>query len=69
MTKSKLLLAALLACLLAPVAALADTLPDLGGKKVVVVTENAYPPLQFIDPRPASRSAGNMTRWTRSPSG
>ena len=49
MTKSKMLLAALLACLLAPVAALADTLPDLGGKKVVVVTENAYPPLQFID--------------------
>ncbi|TIX58562.1 MAG: basic amino acid ABC transporter substrate-binding protein, partial [Mesorhizobium sp.] len=36
MTKSKLLLAALLACLLAPVAALAETLPDLGGKKVVV---------------------------------
>ena len=26
-------------------------LPDLGGKNVVVVTENAYPPLQFIDPK------------------
>ena len=26
-------------------------LPDLGGKKVVVVTENAYPPLQFVDPK------------------
>ncbi len=26
-------------------------LPDLGGRKVVVVTENAYPPLQFIDPK------------------
>ncbi|ESY44208.1 amino acid ABC transporter [Mesorhizobium sp. LNJC380A00] len=50
MTKSKLLLAALAACFLAPVAAwAADALPDLGGKKVVVVTENAYPPLQFID--------------------
>jgi polar amino acid transport system substrate-binding protein len=23
--------------------------PDLGGREVVVVTENAYPPLQFID--------------------
>jgi polar amino acid transport system substrate-binding protein len=26
-------------------------LPDLGGREVVVVTENAYPPLQFIDPK------------------
>ncbi len=26
-------------------------LPDLGGKEVTVVTENAYPPLQFIDPK------------------
>ncbi|TIP12704.1 transporter substrate-binding domain-containing protein [Mesorhizobium sp.] len=49
MTRSKLLLAGLLALILAPVAAIAQTLPDLGGKKVVVVTENAYPPLQFID--------------------
>ncbi|TIP92728.1 MAG: basic amino acid ABC transporter substrate-binding protein, partial [Mesorhizobium sp.] len=40
MTKSKLLLAGLLALILAPVAALAQALPDLGGKKVVVVTEN-----------------------------
>lgn len=24
-------------------------LPDLGGQEIVVVTENAYPPLQFID--------------------
>ncbi len=29
----------------------AADLPDLGGKKVVVVTENAYPPLQFVDPK------------------
>jgi polar amino acid transport system substrate-binding protein len=29
----------------------AGDLPDLGGKSVVVVTENAYPPLQFIDPK------------------
>ena len=25
-------------------------LPDLGGREVVVVTENAYPPLQFVAP-------------------
>ena len=31
-------------------AAAAD-LPDLSGKKVVVVIENAYPPLQFVDPK------------------
>ncbi len=24
---------------------------DLGGREIVVVTENAYPPLQFIDPK------------------
>lgn len=30
-------------------AAAAQGLPDLGGREVVVVTENAYPPLQFID--------------------
>lgn len=29
--------------------ALAADLPDLGGKEITVVTENAYPPLQFID--------------------
>ncbi|MGO4447923.1 basic amino acid ABC transporter substrate-binding protein [Phyllobacterium sp. TAF24] len=34
-----------------PFSALAAQLPDLGGKKVAVVTENAYPPLQFIDPK------------------
>ena len=32
-------------------AAQAEGLPDLGGETVVVVTENAYPPLQFIDPK------------------
>jgi len=30
---------------------LAADLPDLAGKEVVVVTENAYPPLQFVDPK------------------
>lgn len=34
--------------LLAPAAFAAD-LPDLGGKEIVIVTENAYPPLQFLD--------------------
>ena len=29
--------------------ATAQSLPDLGGREVVVVTENAYPPLQFMD--------------------
>lgn len=29
--------------------AFAADLPDLGGREVVVVTENAYPPLQFVD--------------------
>ncbi|MEM8787794.1 MAG: transporter substrate-binding domain-containing protein [Pseudomonadota bacterium] len=31
-------------------AATAADLPDLGGREVVIVTENAYPPLQFIEP-------------------
>ena len=30
-------------------AAFAQDLPDLGGKEIIVVTENAYPPLQFMD--------------------
>ena len=29
---------------------IAGALPDLQGRKVVVVTDNAYPPLQFVDP-------------------
>lgn len=38
--------------------ALADGhLPDLGGQEIVVVTENAYPPLQFVD------SDGNAVGW------
>lgn len=40
-------------------AALADGhLPNLSGKEVVVVTENAYPPLQFIEP-----GTGNPIGW------
>jgi polar amino acid transport system substrate-binding protein len=44
-------MAGLLACVLSPAMAVAGALPDLGGKTVTVVTENAYPPLQFVDPK------------------
>jgi polar amino acid transport system substrate-binding protein len=50
MTRFRMMLAGLFAALLLPVAATAQALPDLGGRTVVVVTENAYPPLQFINP-------------------
>ena len=36
----------------------AEDLPDLDGRTVVVVTENAYPPLQFVDP-----SSGKAIGW------
>ena len=36
----------------------AQDLPDLGGREVVVVTENAYPPLQFVDPK-----SGDAIGW------
>lgn len=45
------LLAAFAALAMAPAFASAADLPDLKGRTVVVVTENAYPPLQFIDPK------------------
>jgi polar amino acid transport system substrate-binding protein len=45
----KLTAAALLGLASLTLPALAQDLPDLGGKEVVVVTENAYPPLQFLD--------------------
>lgn len=51
MNSLKLALAGALALVLSPFVAQAQSLPDLGGKTVVVVTENAYPPLQFIDPK------------------
>ncbi len=37
--------------------AAADALPDLGGKEITIVTENAYPPLQFLD------KAGKQIGW------
>lgn len=38
--------------------ATAADLPDLGGRTVNVVTENAYPPLQFVEP-----SSGDAIGW------
>ena len=49
---SAILIAALLA---GPAAA---ELPDLAGRAVTVVTENAYPPLQFVDP-----ATGDAVGW------
>lgn len=36
----------------------AASLPDLGGRAVTVVTENAYPPLQFVEP-----ASGQAIGW------
>jgi polar amino acid transport system substrate-binding protein len=58
MFSRRAVLAGLTAALLMPAAALASDLPDLGGKTVVVVTENAYPPLQFVDPK-----SGDAIGW------
>ncbi len=49
--RCKSILLGLLAAVILPAVALAGDLPDLAGRKVVVVTENAYPPLQFVDPK------------------
>ncbi|MBX9465018.1 MAG: transporter substrate-binding domain-containing protein [Aquamicrobium sp.] len=43
--------AAVVAALFIASTAQAQDLPDLGGRTVVIVTENAYPPLQFVDPK------------------
>ncbi|PSM19134.1 MULTISPECIES: transporter substrate-binding domain-containing protein [Nitratireductor] len=51
MSKMLSTFAALAALVFVPLAAQAQDVPDLGGRTVVVVTENAYPPLQFIDPK------------------
>ncbi|MCK0095173.1 transporter substrate-binding domain-containing protein [Yoonia sp. F2084L] len=51
------LLATLVAGLLATTAVADGHLPDLEGREIVVVTENAYPPLQFID------SNGDAVGW------
>ncbi len=51
------LLATLAACLLATTAWRMGICPTLEGREIVVVTENAYPPLQFID------GNGNAVGW------
>ncbi|MCV3734834.1 basic amino acid ABC transporter substrate-binding protein [Rhizobium sp. TRM96647] len=58
MFSRRTVLAGLSALALMPVTASAAELPDLGGKTVVVVTENAYPPLQFVDPK-----SGEQIGW------
>ena len=45
------------ALMLSP-AAFAQDLPDLEGAEVVIVTDDAYPPLQFIDP-----NSGDAIGW------
>lgn len=52
---ARLLVPALLAALAVPAAA--QDLPDLGGREVVIATENAYPPIQFLD------DAGQPVGW------
>ena len=47
-----------LSAVLLPGIASASELPDLEGREVVVVTENAYPPLQFVDPK-----SGDAIGW------
>ncbi|MCZ7465014.1 transporter substrate-binding domain-containing protein [Rhizobium rhizogenes] len=51
MIARRLLLAAFAALAMAPTLASAADLPDMKGRTVIVVTENAYPPLQFVDPK------------------
>ena len=58
MFSRRAVLAGLAAAALMPAIAFASDLPDLGGKTVVVVTDNAYPPLQFVDPK-----SGEQIGW------
>jgi polar amino acid transport system substrate-binding protein len=51
MISRRAVIAGLAAAVLMPAAVFAADLPDLAGRSVVVVTENAYPPLQFVDPK------------------
>lgn len=51
MKSLKSLFAAVAALVALPSITAAADLPDLGGKTVTVVTENAYFPLQFVDPK------------------
>ncbi|MEO0931694.1 MAG: transporter substrate-binding domain-containing protein, partial [Pseudomonadota bacterium] len=51
------ILTSLIATFFATAAVADGHLPDLDGREIVVVTENAYPPLQFID------SNGDAVGW------
>ncbi|GEM_PF-6992408 len=62
-------LAALAVLAMTPALAGAVDLPDLEGRTVVVVTENAYPPLQFVDPKSGKAIGWEYVRWKRSPDG
>lgn len=55
---AKAALAALLVSIAVPTAATAGDLPDLDGRTIVAVTENAYVPLNFADPK-----TGNGIGW------
>lgn len=54
--KHLLAAAAISAAFISP--AIAQDVPDLEGREVVIVTENAYPPLQFVDP-----ASGEAIGW------
>lgn len=54
--KHLLAAAAISAAFITP--AIAQDVPDLEGREVVIVTENAYPPLQFVDP-----ASGEAIGW------
>ncbi|WP_421856277.1 transporter substrate-binding domain-containing protein [Oricola sp.] len=58
MISRRTVLGACAAMMIAPAVAMAADVPDLGGRTVVFVTENAYPPLQFIDP-----NTGDQIGW------
>ena len=59
MNRRQILAAALAAgAALSPAAHAQDGLPDLEGRTVVIATENAYPPLQFVDP-----ASGDPIGW------
>ncbi|WP_428641735.1 transporter substrate-binding domain-containing protein [Roseibium sp.] len=42
----------------AGLSAFAGDLPDLGGREIVIASENTYPPLQFVDPK-----SGEAVGW------
>ena len=58
MTKA-LVLAAALAGIALP--SFAQDLPDLGGRTIKAVTENAYYPLNFEDPTTPAKASGSST--------